>query len=239
MISEVQFATAIGRWDTPVREPRFTIYRNNVTAALTAALRVRFPVVAQLVGDPFFTALGQAFASHHRPATPVLIDYGVELPGFIEGFEPARVVPYLAGVARLENGWWRAYHAAEAAPLTAAQLASIPAGQWETARLTLHPSVCVMVSPFAIGSIWQAHNSGRALAHVNIRTAESLVVARPQADVDVRVITPQFHSLLASLLAGATLAGAVQQAVAADSDVDPAIFFPALLGLNIITAVST
>jgi hypothetical protein len=42
-----------------------------------------------------------------------------DFPDFIEQFEPASSVPYLADVARLEMLRVRAFHAADADPLTA------------------------------------------------------------------------------------------------------------------------
>ena len=47
---EVEFGAAIAEFDQAVADPRFGIYRNNVASALTNAIRVRYPVVEQLVG---------------------------------------------------------------------------------------------------------------------------------------------------------------------------------------------
>ena len=44
---------------------RFGIYRNNVTASLTEALRQSFPVVRALVGEDFFTAMAIAHLRAH------------------------------------------------------------------------------------------------------------------------------------------------------------------------------
>ena len=53
---------------------------------------------------------------------------------------PARELPYLADVARLEAARTRAYHADDAAPLDAAAFAALDPGAADALRLTLHPS---------------------------------------------------------------------------------------------------
>jgi len=57
------------------------------------------------------------------PRSAVMIHYGADFPGFVAAFEPAREIAYLSDVARLEDAWVEAYHAAEAAPLALAALA--------------------------------------------------------------------------------------------------------------------
>ena len=78
---------------------------------------MRYPVTRRLVGDDFFRAMARAFVAAQKPRSPVLIHYGADFPAFVEAFEPAREIPYLTDVARLENAWVEAYHAAEAPAL--------------------------------------------------------------------------------------------------------------------------
>lgn len=55
---------------------RFAVYRNNVTVSLTEALAKRFPVILRLVGEAFFAAMARTYAESHRPASPVLLEWG-------------------------------------------------------------------------------------------------------------------------------------------------------------------
>src|SRR4051812_40516028 len=102
---------------------RFAVYRNNVVAGLGKALESRFPVALRLVGEEFFRGMARAFIADHRPRSPLLAEYGDELPAFIEAFDAAASVPYLADIARLEIAWGRAYHAADATPVAVASFA--------------------------------------------------------------------------------------------------------------------
>ena len=91
-------------------------------SALIGAIEARYPVTRRLVGDEFFRAMARAYVAEEKPRSPVLIHYGADFPDFVARFEPAREIAYLADVARLENAWVEAYHAAEAAPLALAAL---------------------------------------------------------------------------------------------------------------------
>ena len=230
-----QFHQAIGDWSMPLPHPRMAVYRNNVAAALVTALRVRFPVTEQLVGTEFFFAMAREFADQNRPASPVLIDYGDGLPDFIRNFAPAESVPYLAGVAELENLWWLAYHAGEAEPLPAAALALLAPERLGELRLALHPSMGLLRSPYAVGSLWQAHRGGLALHGINIAASEWVMVSRPQTDVRVLRIPPSRHTFLAALARGDRLADSVELAQESDPGFDVGPEISALFTAGIAT----
>jgi hypothetical protein len=82
-----------------VPEKRFAVYRNNVVAGLVNALAARFPAVQRIVGEEFFRAMAQVYARAHPPRSRLLMQYGEDFAEFIEGFEPAAELVYLADVA--------------------------------------------------------------------------------------------------------------------------------------------
>lgn len=235
---EAQFFEAIGNWDAPLAHRRVAVYRNNVIAALVNALRVRFPVTEQLVGDDFFAAMARVFVESNRPRSPVLIDYGETLPDFIRGFEPASSVPYLGDVACLESLWWRAYHAADRHVSHSDDFAAIPAGRWGNARFAFHSAMGLMQSAFAAASIWNAHQGGPGMAEIAVAVPESILVTRPGNQVMVRVVSATAHDFLTSLLAGDCLAEAIERTAAVHGDFDLATQLQGLLGLGIITGFS-
>ncbi|MDP1007294.1 HvfC/BufC N-terminal domain-containing protein, partial [Klebsiella pneumoniae] len=81
------------------------------------ALATAYPVTLQLVGDEFFHAMASIFVQAHPPTSPLISQYGSTFAQFIQGFEPAASVPYLADIARLERLRVCAYHAADCTPL--------------------------------------------------------------------------------------------------------------------------
>ena len=159
----------LATWNGSDPALRFAVYRNNVVVSLVAALADTFPVVRELVGADFFTAMARLYVAEQPPSSPVLAHYGDGFADWVGQFEPAAAVPYLADIARLERARVRAYHAADApllgADTIAAQLADperLPA-----ARLQLHPSVTVLASPWAVVSLWAAHQGQGRLGDVD------------------------------------------------------------------------
>jgi Putative DNA-binding domain len=199
---------------------------------------VRFPVTEQLVGHDFFAAMARTFAEGSRPGSPVLIGYGETFPDFIRSFQPASSVPYLSDVASLENLWWRAYHAADRAVSAQEDFAAIAAERWGDARFTFHPALGLMQSPFAAVTIWQAHYGGPGMTEIAIAAPESILVARPDDQVTVRVVSAATHDFIAALVMGDRLAEAVERTAAVHDDFDLAVQVQGLLGLGIITGIS-
>jgi hypothetical protein len=103
----------------------------------------------------------------------------------------------------------------------------------------LHPSLGLMRSKFAVASIWLAHHGGPGMAEFEITKPECVLVARPEREVSVRMITPSAHDLIAALMTGANLADAVEQAAAQHPGFDLTAQLQGLLGLGIITGFST
>ena len=129
-ITQEQFAAALRDSALPVPEGiaawnaarplrRFGVYRNNVVSGLIGAVASRFPVAEKIVGEEFFAGMAYEFICLHPPRSPLLLSYGDGFADFVEAFEPAREIAYLADVIRLEVARGRAYHAADATPLAA------------------------------------------------------------------------------------------------------------------------
>lgn len=215
---------------------RFAVYRNNVAASLIDALGACFPVVKRLVGDEFFRAMAHAFVLREPPLSPLLIHYGESFPGFIEDFEAAEPLPYLADVARLEYARGRAYHAADAEPLPRAAFVSLPAGRISAARVTLHPSVSIIASSFPLLSIWEV-NQEATVRPVPHWEPEAVLVARPFLEVETRRPLPGTDAFLLALQAGATIAEAVERGGEATSDFDPSDALAVLIGANLAVAI--
>jgi hypothetical protein len=211
-------------------------HRNNVFVSLTEALGTRFPVCHALVGDEFFRALARMFIELSPPRSPVLMSYGDDFGDFIETFPPARPVPYLADVARLEAALTRAYHAADASPLTVDELASAPC-HWEQIRVDLHPSVRIIMSPYPIVSIWEAHVRLGDHPVIDSSMAEDALVARPDLDVEVHRLPPGAAAFLSALRRGATLRAAADQAVGSNPRFDLVTTLSGILASRIIVGL--
>jgi hypothetical protein len=120
---------------------RFSVYRNNVSVSLVNALADIFPTVQRLVGEAYFRAMARVYVQQHPPKSQLIFEYGQDFADFVADFEPARHLVFLPDVARLERLWLDAFHAADATPLDATVLATIPPEQLAGLRFTVHPAV--------------------------------------------------------------------------------------------------
>ena len=200
---------------------RFAVYRNNVVASLVGALGEGFPVVRELVDEAFFAVMARAFAMHDPPRSPVLADWGDSFADFVERFEPAAGVPYLADVARLERARVLAYHAADAPTIGADALARrfAETATIADARVRLHPSVHVVVSRFAIVSLWAAHHGHGEVARIDPCAREAALVLREGDDASVIRLPHDAAVFVHRLAQGDTLLRAAGEAEAAAASI--------------------
>ena len=215
---------------------RFAVYRNNVAVSLVEALGARFPVMKRLVGDESFSAMARAFVLREPPLSPLLIHYGEAFPAFVEAFDAAQPLPYLADVARLEYARGQAYHAADAEPLPRAAFAALPASRIGSARVTLHPSVGIIASRFPVLSIWEI-NQDRAVHAVPYWGGEAAVVARPFLEIETRRLLPGCDEFLLALQSGTTIAEGVERATAMTSDFSASDGLAMLIGAHLAVAL--
>jgi len=209
---------------------RFAVYRNNVHHGLTRALAARFPVVEQLVGAEFFTAMARVFIAAFPPRDPVLLAWGAEFPGFLDGFPPVGHLRWLPDVARLELARGRAYHAADAATVAPEALA---AADPERLRLVLHPSVELFASPHPAVRIWQAHQPDAVPgAPPGAGPDRALIARRQDFAVIVEPLDPGTEGVLAALAGGAPLGLAAAQT-------DPTAALTLLVRHGLIAAFDT
>lgn len=193
---------------------RFAVYRNNVIVGLIETLKAAYPVVHQLVGEEFFVAMARLYVVEQPPASPIMLDYGVGFPDFIAHFEPAAVLAYLPDVARLERAWVEAYHAPEASPLPASALANVPPGDVPALRIALHPSVRLIRSAFPVVDIWQANVENGQSEAIDLEAgADDALIARPEAEVEIRRLPAGAAFFMEALRAGSPIIEAMKRAL--------------------------
>jgi hypothetical protein len=196
---------------------RFTVYRNNVFASLTACLAARFPAVARLVGAEFFAAAARVFIDRAPPSSPALFEYGEEFAAFLQTFEPARSLPYLPDVARLEWHIAAAYHAADARPVGASALQRLGEDAPD-ARIDLHPSCTALLSRYPVYSIWHTNTRDEVVRRIDADSGgEAVLIVRPQFDVSVvRLDATGAYAFITALKAGHSLELSAEVALEVD-----------------------
>ena len=215
-------AATLSRRKAPRASTRLDIYRNNIGSALVRALEGIYPALVRLMGAEFFARLARDYARAHPPAHGRLLEYGFEFPEFVADYAAAGGYPWFADVGRLELAWHRAYVSVEAEPLRAEALADVAPERMAEISLELHPSCQRMSSRYPVSSIWRvAIDEEEPDTRIEIEGgAEWLLVVRPGAQVEVRILTESGFTFVDALAAGRTLGAAYEAACAADRAFD-------------------
>jgi hypothetical protein len=215
---------------------RFAVYKNNVYARLVDALRASFPAVERLVGEEFFRYAAVEYVSRTPALTATLLAYGESFPGFLAGFQPAKSVPYLSDVARLEYLYLESYHAPDAESL--AQWSDATAR--EPAYVPLHPSARLMTSPYEVSRIWELNRRDAPVEDVVLPPVrEYLLIVRPGREVEVRRVSLGAYSALRAIANGASVAQACREAISTEPRFDFAKHAQALARAGTFVPAST
>jgi len=147
--------------DAEPTQPRMAIYRRNVLANLAGALSATYPVVRRLVGAAFFDEAARRHALAVASTSGDLNRYGGTFAAFLGAYEPARELPYLPDVARLEWALHECDQAGDASLLDLASLTRVAPGDEDRVRLALHPAVRLVAAEHPVLSIWEANQPAR------------------------------------------------------------------------------
>ncbi|HEY0295559.1 MAG TPA: DNA-binding domain-containing protein [Bordetella sp.] len=204
---------------------RYNVYRNNVTVSLTDALAAIYPAVQRITGIEFFRAMARFHVRATPPASPLLLEYGRDFPAFIESYEYARDMPWLADTARIERAWLDAYHAADLPVLAAQALAAVDPAALAGVRFRPHPATRVVRSDYPAVAIFTMNKTEGAVSPLFSSAAEDALITRPGQDVVVSRLPAGGAAFLIGLIAGAPLGAAA----AAAFDAAPSFDLPANL----------
>src|SRR5579872_6520316 len=218
------FSTALNRPELAIPElvvgpngkgatRRYNVYRNNVTVSLIGALAAVFPAVKRITGDEFFRAMARFHIRESPPRSPLLLEYGRDFPSFIERYEYAKDLPWLADTARLERAWLDAYHAVDAEPLLPSSLAAFPQDRLGDLCFEVHPATRIVQSRYAALTIFSANRNPAPVGPIDASAPEDALITRPELDVVVRRIPDGGAAFLSALIEGRNLAEAAGAAI--------------------------
>ncbi|MBC6442692.1 MAG: putative DNA-binding domain-containing protein [Rhodobacteraceae bacterium] len=247
-VTQQAFATALLDPDMAVPEglidpegrpagKRFNVYRNNVIVSLMDAMEEVFPVIAKLIGPQNFRNLARVFVKDFPPKSPLLMFYGGDFPGFLEGFAPLGSVPYLADVARLELARRDACHAADTVPVPQTALAAVPPEKLTEARFDLAHALRLVESPYPIVGLW--HYNITDGAPKPVAGTEIALITRPGLDVEMQVIGADTAAFLEALQENSTLGQAYEAGLAIAEDFDLSAAIGLMLGGGLISNIKT
>lgn len=232
-------APVLARVKGDAGELGLALYRGKLTSAWDKTLSAAYPVLRQLVGEEFFSALSRAYGMAHPSGDADLNQFGDGFAGFLERFEHVADYPYMPDMARLEWALHRAHFATDADGLDAASLGALTPDQLEAARFTLHPACCLLQSEWAVAPLWQAHQAGSGVDFpAQLAVPCFAVVARPHWRAELAQVSQAAHDALTVLSAGGTFGAALDAAFELDEDFDVAAHLGQWLQLSLLTALN-
>ncbi|WP_299282663.1 DNA-binding domain-containing protein [uncultured Tateyamaria sp.] len=216
---------------------RFAVYRNNVTVALTEALKTAFPVLVSLLGRDSFDQLARLFVRTHPPTSPLMMHYGAHMPAFLSDFPPLSHIKYLSDVARLELALRQSYHAADMDPFDASRLGRLDADRIMASTLTLAPATILIPSVWPLFDIWRYNTQSGAPKPRAM--AQPVLITRAEFDPEPHPLTPAQAAWLTKIMDGATLVAAQDSAMAVDPGFDLSALLTLLIQNNAIANFTT
>ena len=212
------------------------LYRGNLVATWDKTLSAAYPVLRQLVGDEFFSALTRAYGMANPSRDADLNRFGASFAQFLARFEHVADYPYLADMARLEWALHRACFAADASGLGAAALGALTPAQLEAARFDVHPACSLLALDWAVVALWQAHQSGSGVDFpATMAVPGFALVARPHWRAEVVSLGQAAHAALTVLAAGQHFGAALDTAFGLDDHFDVATHLQQWLQLGVLT----
>ncbi|QUX94093.1 DUF2063 domain-containing protein [Marinomonas sp. CT5] len=220
------------------KEIRFNVYRNNVFVSLIDALADIFPVTQRLVGEDFFRAMAREYVQLNPPKTPIISDYGESFSDFARHFEAAKSLPFLGDLVALEYSLLALTNAPEYDTLEHEQISAAFNNTADPAflHLLLPPTTQILVSPFAIGSIYLAHlgEGNASLADIIISKSEYLLLLKSHLYSELHIVSHSEAIFIKQLMQNKPLGEAVPD----DESFDLGTTLAKLIKWKLITDVS-
>ena len=216
---------------TSSAQPAFAVYRNAVLSGCVEALEANFPSVGRLVGAEWFRAAAAAYVHVQPPRDGRMLVYGETFADFLAGFEPARVLTYLAGVARLDRFWIEAHAADDADAADGACLAGLSPQALGALRLVPHPAArWWWFDDAPIYSIWQRNRAAsESVDDEMVWQGEGALLTRPLDAVEWQRVDRSHCAFLDACAQGCLLGEAAAAALDVDSETDIADLLARLL----------
>lgn len=202
------FAALFESGDIPL-PVRLSVYRNNIVGSLTDVMIASHPLLEKLVGHEFLEMMARHFVLENPPKHGCLSFYGAAFGTFIENYEPAKTMPYLPDMARLEIALNEAYYAPDDSPLSAKELAATPP---ESLELELRKSVRLIYSKYPLNDIRDFCITDDPEKTMNIDTGGvKLMIYRPALDSIIVKLDEAEYAILDALERRTTLEDALKQ----------------------------
>lgn len=218
-------------------QPGFAVYRNTVLKGATDALVANFPTIERLVGVDWLRSAAAIHARLSPPTDSRLLHYGAEFPGFLDGFEHARNMPYLGDVARLDLLWTQVHCADEEPAIEMSTLAHLSPSDLATLRLTPRASCRWAWFPDCPAyTIWRSNREQLPISDELNWQSEGALLTRHAGRMQWQAASSADCAFLDACAAHQPLELAVDKAVAVEPTLNPENLLIRLVSAGVFTA---
>jgi hypothetical protein len=180
---------------------RVDVYAQAYRLRLTEALASNFPRLHDWVGAEAFAAIAGHYIASHPSRFRSIRWIGAELAACLELSHPEE--PWIADLAQWEWALAAAFDAADAAPLSTAELASATPDRWPSLRFEFHPSVRILVLATNAPSLFKALADNEAApAPAALHEPAAWLIWRQTLVTRFRSLDQAEHAALAASLSG-------------------------------------
>lgn len=200
---------------------RLKVYRNNIVGSLSDVMLASFPAIEALVGKEFMEGMARSFILAHPPSQGCLNVYGHGFAAFIDAFEPAKGLPYLPDIARLEMALNDAYYAKDDHALTGEDLAVIAPEDLGNIQIFPRANVKLVRSNYPLSEIRDFALSDGDGDPVDIDKGPAFLMAyRPYLDTEIIILDAAEYDMLDNMQQLMPLGAAVENTLEKHSDFD-------------------
>lgn len=198
---------------------RLDIYRRHHRESFRRHLRGRYPTVEWLLGTDRLVALADATLAHAPPRAPSLAEYGHELIATLASAQD--LPPYITDVARLDWHLGGLSVAIDHEALTLSALTTVAPDRLPSLSFTLQPGLAYIASDWPVDELVHLRNRGDAPEQFTfLAQTTQLELRGARGRFTLRRLDPGAFAFRARLAQGASLAAAVEQALAAQAAFD-------------------
>ena len=207
---------------------RTNIYANAYFCRLLECLKEEFPAILAVVGSDDFADLVRDYLVWRPPTEPSIFYAGRYLDEFLRNHRLTERWPFIPELARLERATLESFHAPDVPTFTDEAMRAIPAEQWPTIELRVHPGVEILRGEWRVTEILSAVEQGDKWVEP-AQEANETIVWRRGTSVYYRILETAEIDALALLQRGTSFAAICEAISIANSSCDQVALIGRLL----------
>lgn len=217
---------------------RLAIYRRHFREALIRHLAGRFPTVEWLLGTGRFVSLAEPFIRTSPPSAPCMAEYGAGFANALEQPEVAGSLPYLADMARLDWILGDVAVAIDLPPVAITALAAWPAERLPDLGLRLQPGVGYLRSGWPVDDLVRVRLVDEPPKKLEFNASPvALEIRGARGQFGIGRLDLADFAFRSALRDGATLGGAIEQALCTEPEFDVSAALGALFAAGLVVEI--